>query len=342
MRMMPFLSRRFSACCRRWGTNPKRVALALAVLASPTVIHAQDTALIVRGGWLFTATADSVERNRGLFVKGGKFLVTDGNFRDQDTTNARVIRLSEDEYVLPGLIDVHAHYNMTLGDNGTRQDEYRYNPLIFLANGVTTTFPAGEYDPEGMMEARRRIDRGLQPGPRIFNSGPYFGTARPGWNQNATVEDIYRDVDHWAEMGARGFKAKGISPQHLKPLIDRAHFHGLPVTGHLESGFRNTTNATEAVQMGIDRVEHILGGDALSRDQTAYPSWIHVDTASRAFKDIVRLFIQNRVVFDPTITAPVYFSTVDDKPGFDFWIDESQFFTPEVQAWVKKQPPRKP
>ena len=191
------------------------------------------------------------------------------------------------------------------------------------------------------METRQRIDRGLQPGPRIFNSGPYFGTARPDWNQNATTEDIYREVDHWAELGARGFKAKGISPEHLKPLIDRAHFHGLPVAAHLESGFRNSTNAADAVRMGIDRGTH-PGRRVLARDRTAYPSWIHVDTASREFKDIIRLFIRNRVAFDPTITAPVYFSTVDDKPGFDFWVDESQFFTPEVQAWVKRQPPRKP
>ena len=68
-----------------------------------------------------------------------------------------LIALADSDYVLPGLIDVHAHYNMTLGPNGVRSDEYTYNPLIFLANGVTTTFPAGEYDPEGMMETRKRI-----------------------------------------------------------------------------------------------------------------------------------------------------------------------------------------
>ena len=55
------------------------------------------------------------------------------------------------------------------------------NPLIFLGNGVTSTFPAGEVDPEGMMAARRRIERGEQIGPRILSSGPYFGSARPGW-----------------------------------------------------------------------------------------------------------------------------------------------------------------
>ena len=44
-------------------------------------------------------------------------------------------------------------------------------------------------------------------------------------------------------------------------------------------------------------------------------------------------------MFDPTITAPVYFSKLQE--GFDYWVDERKFFTPEVQAWVKSQPPRR-
>jgi imidazolonepropionase-like amidohydrolase len=298
--------------------------------------------VIIRGGWIFTAASDTVERNRGIFVRAGKILVTNGDMAGEDTAGAHVVTLSDDEYVLPGFFDMHAHYNMTLGEGGIRQDEYTYNPLIFLANGVTSTFPAGEYDPEGMMAARKRIDSNQQIGPRIYNSGPYFGTARRGWNQQATTEDIYKEVDYWAAQGVRSFKAKGIAPQHLAPLIERAHLHGLPVTAHLESGFRNSTNAKDAVLMGIDRVEHILGGDELARDKSAYPSWIHVDTTSREFKDIVQLFLRHHVIFDPTITAPVYFSTVTDKPGFDYWVDERKFFTPYVQEWVKQRPARKP
>lgn len=299
-----------------------------------------QTPVVIRGGWVFTATNDQVARNQGILVRGGVFQVVNGSIAPADTQGARVITLADSDYVLPGLIDVHAHYNMTLGPNGVRSDEYTYNPIIFLANGVTSTFPGGEYDPVGMMEARKRIDAGLQIGPRIFNSGPYFGTTRRDWNQNATAEDIHKDVDYWAAQGAKGFKAKGISPHHLKALIERAHMHGLPVTGHLESGFRNSTNARDAVRMGIDRVEHILGGDVLDPTKPAYPSWSAVDINSKAFKDIVALFVSHRVAFDATITAPVYFATRQE--GFDYWIDERKFFTPAIQEWVKNRPPRRP
>jgi imidazolonepropionase-like amidohydrolase len=326
------------------ATRPLRFAAALAfafaLTLAPSALRAQD-AVIIRGGWIFTGTADTVQRNRGILVRGGKLLVTDGKMSEDDTSNAKIIQLGNDEYILPGFFDMHAHYNMTLGEGGVRHDEYTWNPLIFLANGVTSTFPAGEYDPEGMMETRKRIDSGEQIGPRIYNSGPYFGTARRGWKRDITPAEVCAEVDHWAALGVRGFKAKGISPGALRALIRCAHRHGLTVTGHLESGFRNSTNAKDAILMGIDRVEHILGGDELARDKPAYPSWVHVDTSSKEFKDIVHLFVSHGVIFDPTITAPVYFSTVDDKPGFDYWVDERKFFTPYVQQWFASKPPRK-
>lgn len=314
---------------------------ALAPIALGTNRAAAQQPVIIRGGWIFTAASDTVEKNRGIFVRSGRILVTNGDLSEEDTTGARVITLADDEYILPGIFDMHAHYNMTLGEGGIRQDEYTYNPYIFLANGVTSTFPAGEYDPVGMEETRKRIDSGQQIGPRIYNTGPYFGTARRGWDPHITADSIDKEVDYWAAQGVRGFKAKGAAPYQLEALIERAHMHGLTVTGHLESGFRNTTNAKAAILMGIDRVEHILGGDELDSTKGAYESWIHVDTASREFKDIVHLFISHHVVFDPTITAPVYFTTTADKPGFDYWIDERKFFTPYVQEWVKRQPPSK-
>jgi len=335
MSASPALGRQRSLAFRRCCAGLVAVA---SIAAGAARVPAQQP-VIIRGGWIFTAASDTVEQNRGIFVRAGRILVTNGDLSEEDTSGARIITLSNDEYVLPGMFDMHAHYNMTLGEGGIRQDEYTYNPYIFLANGVTSTFPAGEYDPVGMEETRKRIDSGQQIGPRIYNSGPYFGTARRGWDHHISVDSIDKEVDYWAAQGVRSFKAKGAAPYQLAALIARAHMHGLTVTAHLESGFRNTTNAKAAILMGIDRVEHILGGDELDSTKGAYESWVHVDTASRAFKDIVHLFISHHVVFDPTITAPVYFTTTADKPGFDYWIDERKFFTPYVQEWARRQPP---
>ena len=321
----------------------KRVAVIAALLIAtlaPAGLTAQREPVIIRGGWIFTSRSDTVERNRGIFIRGGTLLVTDGDFVEEDTTGARTIQLSDDEYILPGIFDLHAHYNMTIGEGGVRSDEYTYNPLIFLANGVTSTFPAGEYDPVGMEATRKRIDAGQQIGPRLYNSGPYFGKARRGWTP-ISPDSIDKEVDYWADQGVRGFKAKVIGPDQLRELIIRAHQHGLTVTAHLESAFNGNTNAKAAILMGIDRVEHILCGDDLSPNTPAYNSWIQVDTASPEFKDIVHVFLKHHVTFDPTITAPLYFTILNNKPEMDHWVDERKFFTPYVQEWFSKQPARK-
>src|SRR5688500_1874637 len=147
------------------------VVLAVMLLGTGRGAFAQ-TPVVIRGGWVFTSTGDQVVRNRGILIRGGVFQVVNGDIARADTQGARTIALSDSDYVLPGLIDVHAHYNMTLGPNGIRSDEYTYNPIIFLANGATSTFPGGAYDPEGMMAARTRIDGGTQIGPRSVTSAP--------------------------------------------------------------------------------------------------------------------------------------------------------------------------
>jgi imidazolonepropionase-like amidohydrolase len=309
------------------------VALAIGLGRAPAAAQAGET-VVLRGGWIFDPEAGTVSRNGGIVVRNGRFMRV-GEVPTAYETGARVVTFADDDYLLPGLFDLHAHYNVNLDGSG-RRDDTVVNPVVFLANGVTSTFPGGEYDPERMLELRQNIDRGLRIGPRLHNTGPYFGTAREGWNRNATADDIRRDVDEWAERGVAGFKAKGLALQHLAPLIERAHAHGLTVTGHLDSGRGGSINAKDAILLGIDRVEHIMGGDALSRDSAAYPMWIKVDTASREFRDIVKLFIDHGVFFDATITAPVYFTEL--KEGFDYWYDERTLFTPEVQARVRARP----
>jgi imidazolonepropionase-like amidohydrolase len=329
----------------RRGLAAVAVALGLMALAEPAAAQSglgQTTGqppLIIKGGWLFTGASDKVVKNTGVLIVSGKIMAVNRPIDAVESAGARTITLRDDEYVLPGLIDMHAHYNMMVGPKPIRADETQYNPLIFLANGVTSTFPAGEYNPEEMKALRERIESGQQIGPRLFNSGPYFGTARPGWDKNTTPEQIYKEVDEWVLKGAKAFKAKGINPEQLRALIERAHQHGLKVTGHLGSGDNNGVNPRDAILMGIDRVEHFMGGDELDPAKGAYDSWINIDVKSKEFKGIVNLFESRNVTYDATMTAYAYYGP-DKNPNLEYWDDEIKYMTPEAQAYVRSHPLR--
>ena len=315
--------------------------LLAAVLAYGQVQTAfQSGDVIIRGGWLFDSVSDGVRRNTGIVVRNGVILEVDANLNGRDTSAAEVVTLNDDQYVLPGLFDLHAHYAVDLFNEG-RVDEYKVNPLLFLANGVTATFPAGEVDPEGMMEARRRIDDGEQIGARIFNSGPYFGSARPGWNNSVMTPDRIRsEVRKWAALGVKGFKAKGIRPEQLSALIDEAHRHDLTVTAHLDSGFRNTVNPRDAIGMGIDRIEHFLGGDAITGDKPAYNSLEQLDATRPEMKAIIKTYLDQHVFFDATLSAYGYFSDRQPKDLYEYWMNEMDFLTPYARSVVQSHLPR--
>lgn len=297
-----------------------RFVLGLIFLFSTAVVSAQN--LYITGGSYFDVVSGTMVKNEGIIIRSGKFVRLNESLSSTDEFEH--LELSEGQYLLPGIFDLHAHYRVTF--DGVRRDEVEANPVIFLANGVTSTFPGGEIQPEVMLEARRQIDRGEKVGARIHSSGPYFGTAFPAWNRGTTIEDIYNTVDKWAELGVAGFKAKGISPVLLKALIERAHLHGLPVTGHLGSGFRNTVNPRDAITMGIDRIEHFLGGDALPNTKSAYATLQDLDVNDPAIDKQIEHFIANGVFFDATLTAYGYYGHRDQF--YDRWHDERKYLTP--------------
>ena len=304
-------------------------------------VPAQDDGgtLVLRGGYLFDGTGNQRVPNTGIVVRGGVFQEVGADLSDDDLDDVLVIELDEDQTVLPGLFDLHAHFAVDLVGRG-RVDETKNYPRIFLGNGVTSVFPAGEMDPELMGDLRRRINAGVEIGPRLHSSGPYFGSARPGWNRNLTDAQIRAEVDELASTGVRGFKAKGISTAHLRPLVDQAHRHGLTVTGHLGSGSGSSVNPRDAILIGIDRIEHFLGGDAFPASRSAYASLVEFSVDSPEFDRIAQLFIQRGVFFDATLSAYGYYGEREAQV-FDYWVDERTFFTPWFQDDFAKREPRR-
>ncbi len=280
---------------------------------------------VLRGGWLFDGIADARVPNSAIVVENGYFVEVGVDLADGDLLGVDIVDLDDDDTILPGLIDVHAHYGMTLVGQG-RVDECVYNPLIYLANGVTVTFPAGSTDPDGMLVIRDGIERGDRVGPRILNSGPYFGSARRGWDEGITLEELRAEVDAWAARGIRGIKAKGLTSEQMRVVIEQAHAHGLTVTSHLynDADYVNTVPAREAILMGIDRLEHYVVEPARLIDGSVAPGDLEFDTA-------LQLFLDHEVYFDATVSVYATFGADPDPSLFDDdWGDERRFFTPHT------------
>ena len=284
--------------------------------SEPTVQTDEAIEVLIVGGWRFNTEQGTFEPNPGISIRDGRFASISAV--GADVRPGRTIQLDDTQYILPGLVDCHAHYNVRLIKR--RREEFVVEPVTYLANGVTVTFSCGEFDAEGMLKLRHRIESGEQVGPRLINSGPYFGRARPDWGRHKSAEDIRAEVDFWAERGVGGFKAKGIGPDELRVLIDQAHKHNLTVTGHLDSGFRGSVNPRDAIEMGIDRIEHFLGGDAMPDTRSAYASLPNITVDMPEFKKIVQLYVDKKIWFDPTITAYGYFGKRGEE--YDMWIDE--------------------
>ena len=305
-------------------------AFVFCIVVSVQAFAQQEVDLLVLGGKVFRTEEADFKPNVGLAIKDGKFI--DVEAVEKKYKAAKTIQLKDDDYVLPGIIDCHAHYNVRLIRK--RREEYLVVPTVYLANGVTTTFSCGEFDPESMEKLRKQIQRGEKIGPNLINSGPYFGRARPGW-RGMSQQEVYDEVDFWAGRGVGGFKAKAIGPRELKALIERAHHHKLTVTGHLDSGYRRSVNPRDAIKMGIDRIEHFLGGDAMPDTKSAYSSLPNITHDMDEFKKIVKTYVDTKTVFDATITAYGYFGSREKH--YDYWFDEKSLFTPFVQERVSQR-----
>ena len=324
-----------------------KVSLLLVLLwaapVSAQVLTPRSGDVAVLGGTLWDGTGDQARPNPGLLIRNGT-IVRVGIARNE-AGEAERIEVADDEFIMPGLFDLHAHYAVDLFGEG-RIDEYTVNPVLFLANGVTSTFPAGEMDPDEAARGRQRVASGEIPGPRIYSSGPYWGTARPGWNHEAmTPDSIRKEATFWALKGVRGFKAKGIQPQQLEALIDVAHRHGITVTGHLDSGVRNSVNPRDAILMGIDRIEHFMGGDAFLDTRSAYASIEAFDLEDpetlRQIERQTRLFVERGAYFDATLSAYDYWAAKDPEV-YDYWVDELSFLTPWARDVAGVPLPRDP
>jgi imidazolonepropionase-like amidohydrolase len=308
-------------------------------------LHAQfrgevENELVITGGWLFDGTGGERKPNTGIVIRNGKFVAVGLGAGVALSGSATVIELDDGQTILPGMFDLHAHYNYDLVDHG-RVEEVQHSGNVFLANGVTATWSAGEYYPERVLAQRELIDKGEATGPRLFASGPYMGGFRceyaiktaaddcVGWPNDITEAEIRAEVDYWADRGVISIKIKQATPDETRILIDQAHRRGLTTAGHLYNyEMKYDVDAREAIRMGLDRLEHnITLGVGGPRSAEA--------------DEVIALLLEQRTYFDPNLQMYGGINLRKDLPGM-VWTDEAQYFTPYAQKLLEQRGPPPP
>lgn len=259
--------------------------------------------------------ATVIDGTGGQPIEAGCVIVTDGiisavgkKAETEIPANAQIIN-ARGLTLLPGFIDSHFHLD---GVHGL--------PAQFLQNGVTSL-----RDPGAWIEAYQAERKSGKPIPRLFLAGPHIDMFPPAYPRDAYVvrdaDEAVREVDHLADQGASVIKVYfRLPPSIIREVCKAAHARGIPVTAHLE-----TTEAREAIEAGLDGIEHITSfgltlvsqregekyrqmvlADNNARKQGRYEVWKSINPDSPA-TDSLGVFLRNKGTFiSPTLGAFEY------------------------------------
>ena len=297
--------------------------------------------LVIRGGTLIDGTGAGPRENGMIVVSGKRILSVSQNSNQPAPEGARVID-ARGKYVLPGLIDGHTHYDGNAA-------------LLYLFNGITSVIDAGNTTP-WIYAQKWAIEKGLVPGPRIFAAGPHVNSPPRIFASMIieTVDAARTATRQLIEDGSDLIKVyKQLRPELLQAVIEEAHLHGIPVTGHL------AMSAREAVLMGIDSLEHASGvplatmtdEEKLKEVEEKRYTDIHylVDHASlpesfyymqpELVSELVDLFIEKGTSVTPTLICywmgTTGFEEEYEKADRAFFADPAYGFVPELERrWI--------
>lgn len=259
--------------------------------------------------------ATIVDGTGGAPIADGCVIITDGIIsaagRKADIEipeNAQIVN-ARGLTLLPGFIDSHFHLD---GVHGL--------PAQFLQNGVTSL-----RDPGAWIEAYDGERKSGKAIPRLFLAGPHIDMFPPAYPRDAYVvrdaEEAVREVNRLADQGASVIKVYfRLPPAIIREVCKAAHARGIPVTAHLE-----TTEAREAIEAGLDGIEHITSfgltlvpqregekyrqivlADNNARKQGRYDVWKSINP-DRPVTDSLGVFLKKRGTFiSPTLGAFEY------------------------------------
>lgn len=249
------------------------------------------------------------------------------------------------KYVLPGLIDAHAHIQDER-DGIPQPLEYEFK--IWLACGITSVRDVGSDFPK-TLNLRARGASGEIVAPRIFVY-PMFGRAGGNNSFNPNNADEARaNVRQVKQMGADGIKLIQVRRDVMEAIEEEAHKLNLPIAHHV--GVEETT-AWDDIRLGTRSIEHWYGiPDAALPDgvQNFPPNYNYNDESDRfryagrlwreadpnKLQEVLAAMVKANVAWVPTLD--IYEASRDlqraqNQPWF------RQYLHPALEAYFRPNP----
>lgn len=266
--------------------NMIRLVLLLLLSSASAVTLAQRTALIAKA--LIDGTGKVIP-NPVVVLDGNRIISI--TTKGQLPKDAAVVDLG-DYTLLPGLIDLHVHPNLTTGDyqvdhlkgsSAAKALQGLKNLQDILAAGWTTVRVAGDGDVGyANLEIRNAINKGLFTGPRIYGAGHYLSATGGGGDINflsyeqAIIADglivdgpeemrkaVRTEIKYgsdWIKLLVTGaFMSAGDNPnnvhfteEEVRAAVEEAGRRDVPVMAHAHAA----EGIKLAVRAGVRSIEH--------------------------------------------------------------------------------------
>jgi cytosine/adenosine deaminase-related metal-dependent hydrolase len=247
--------------------------------------------------------------------------------REDSTRGARgdAVIDATGKYVLPGLINAHAHVQ---DERGGIAQPLQYELDIWLASGITTVRDVGS-DSRKTIPLRERSNAGEAVAPRIFHY-PFF----VGPNGPNTPAEARARVQELKRIGVDGIKITGIDRDIMEAMEDESHKLGLRVAHHIAV---EETNAWDDIKFGTTSIEHWYGiPDAAFPDKVQhFPSDFNYNNETHRFRWAGRIWREADPKKLDDVLAAMVKANVAWVPTMDIYEASRDLVRAQNQPWFK-------
>ena len=328
----------------------KRVCLpVLCLLFLTPGVQAQERPIYLTGGHLVDVVRGEIYEDIAIVSQGGKITGLFFDFAyNEGLIPEDAVRVDvSGKYLIPGLIDLHAHALTRFRDIEVDMEQFF---RLFLKGGVTTIRAMSD-DMGALIRNKTAVDAGSMDGPNIIVGSSSFEQA-PGFPKLPRTDIVNNPtearelVSNYAYEGADWIKFYNYGDEEIvRAVVDEAHSHGKKVFGHFA-----TLGAADAARAGVDSLEHTVGllqqaldyEDSISLTNIGYYRlfvlWPSVN--EEKLDEIFKILIENGTAVVPTLTIQ---NVVADPEGIARRsADWFPYYQPEIYQSFQADPKRVP